>query len=105
MAALEQDGQSSGLINENFSKAHDKFMEYGWELTTNTPKKIVYSYPISAYDEFHINIATNGISVSTPVPLGNFAYRVELYTYVDANRHILAQLDDFETKRRRHRYL
>ena len=105
MEALEREEEQVGLLNKKFSQVHDKFMEYGWELTTNTPDKIVYSYPISAYDEFHIGVAANGISVSTPVPLGNFAYRVDLNTYADAIRHILTQLDDFETKRKRSQYL
>lgn len=99
MASLEQEVESNELQNKNFSKAHNEFIKYGWELTTNTQRQLVYSYPTSAYDEFHICVESNGISVCTPVPLGNFAYRVSLKTYIEAVEHILRQLDDFEAKR------
>ena len=100
MASLEQEVESIDLHNKEFLQVHKKFIEYGWELTTNTMRSIVYSYPISAYDEFHIGVASNGIEVCTPVPKGNFAYRVKLSTHVEAITHILRQLEDFETKRR-----
>ena len=99
MASLEREVESSELRNKEFLQVHNKFIEYGWELTTNTQRTLVYSYPVSAYDEFHIGVAANGISVCTPVPKGNFAYRVNLGTHVEAVEHILRQLEDFETKR------
>ena len=85
MASLEQEVESSvTLQNKEFSQVHNKFIEHGWELTTNTQRQLTYSYPMSAYDEFNISIESNGISVCTPVPLGNFAYRVKLNTHVEA---------------------
>ena len=105
MALLEHASSTIEPMNKEFSNVHKKFVEYGWELTTNTLRTLVYSYPISAYDEFHIGVTPNGISVCAPVPLGNFAYRVKLNTHAEAIDHILAQLDDFETKRSRSRYV
>jgi hypothetical protein len=99
MALLEREVESSELHNKEFIQVHNKFIEYGWELTTNTQRTLVYSYPVSAYDEFHIGVAPNAISVCTPVPKGNFAYRVKLGTHVEAVEYILRQLEDFETKR------
>ena len=79
MASLEQDVESSvTLQNKEFSQVHNKFIEHGWELTTNTQRQLTYSYPMSAYDEFNISIESNGISVCTPVPLGNFAWKLSL---------------------------
>jgi hypothetical protein len=99
MVSLEREVESSELHNKDFLQVHSKFVEYGWELTTNTMRTLIYSYPVSAYDEFHIGVATNGVEVCTPVPKGNFAYRVKLNTHAEAVTHILRQLEDFETKR------
>ena len=105
MALLEREvEQSITLQNKEFSRVHNKFIEHGWELTTNTQRQLTYSYPMSAYDEFNINIESNGISVCTPVPLGNFAYRVKLNTHDEAVNHILSQLEDFESKRNNGRF-
>jgi hypothetical protein len=104
-ASPQQEVESSvTLQNKEFSQVHNKFIEHGWELTTNTQRQLTYSYPMSAYDEFNISIESNGISVCTPVPLGNFAYRVKLNTHDEAVIHILSQLEDFESKRNNKRF-
>jgi hypothetical protein len=91
----DQGDTKQRINNVGFKDISNSFLEKGWIIRTNTPTRLEFQSPISAYDVFEFEVVNDKIYVTIPLKTSRYKYTTRFSDYYSASSFAEMHLSNF----------
>ena len=91
----QQQQQQQKSLNLGFTDLTEKFIEKGWQLSTNSQTNIVFKSPTSNYDYFELTVLEKEIHVTIPLKNSRYKYATKFESYFSACEYVEMHLREY----------